>query len=61
MKKMFDTIGGVHPEVDFEKELKLWDVVIEANKQGLLKAAKDVNVGGLAIALAKWQLLEIKD
>ena len=53
MKKIFDTVAGVHPEVDFEKELKLWDTVIDANKQGLLKAAKDVNVGGLAIALAK--------
>jgi phosphoribosylformylglycinamidine synthase len=27
--------------------------VIEANKKGLLKSAKDVNVGGLAIALSK--------
>ena len=31
----------------------LWDVVIEANKEGLLLSAKDVNVGGIAIALAK--------
>ncbi|WP_375537752.1 phosphoribosylformylglycinamidine synthase subunit PurL [Arcobacter sp. LA11] len=53
MKKMFDTVAGVHPEVDFSKELNLWNTVIEANKEGLLKAAKDVNVGGLAIALAK--------
>jgi phosphoribosylformylglycinamidine synthase len=28
-------------------------LVIEANKQGLLNAAKDVNVGGLAISAAK--------
>ncbi len=53
MKKMFDKVAGVHPEVDFAKELKLWNTVIDANKEGLLKAAKDVNVGGLAIALAK--------
>lgn len=46
-------MAGIHPEVDFEKELKLWNLVIEANKQGLLNAAKDVNVGGLAISAAK--------
>ena len=50
---MYGKVAGVHPEVDFLKELALWNTVIEANKQGLLKAAKDVNVGGIAIALAK--------
>ena len=53
MKIIFDKVAGVHPEVDFSKELNLWNTVIEANNEGLLKAAKDVNVGGLAIALAK--------
>lgn len=53
MKKMYDTVAGAHPEVDFKKELTLWNTVIEANKQDLLKSAKDVNVGGIAIALAK--------
>ncbi len=53
MKKMYDQVAGTHPEVDFAKELKLWDTVIDANKKDLLKAAKDVNVGGVAIALAK--------
>jgi len=53
LKKLYGKVAGVHPEVNFEKELNLWNSVIEANKQGLLKAAKDVNVGGLAIALAK--------
>jgi len=40
-------------DIDLTKELALWDFVIEANKKGLLLAAKDVNVGGIAIALAK--------
>ncbi len=53
MKKMYNKVAGVHPEVDFEKELKLWNTVIEANKQDLLVAAKDVNVGGIAVSLAK--------
>jgi len=53
LKEIEGQIAGAHPGVDFEAELKLWDVVIEANKAGLLESAKDVNVGGIAIALAK--------
>ena len=53
LKKMYGKVAGAHPEVDFTKELNLWNLVVEANKQSLLKAAKDVNVGGIAIALAK--------
>jgi phosphoribosylformylglycinamidine synthase len=53
LKKLYGKVAGTHPEVDFAKELTLWNTVIEGNTKGLLKAAKDVNVGGLAIALAK--------
>mgnify|MGYP003624154444 CR=1 FL=1 len=53
MKKMYDKVAGVHPEVDFVKELALWDTVIDANTASLLASAKDVNVGGLAVAIAK--------
>jgi len=53
LKKFYGKIAGTHPEVDFSKELNLWNTVIVANKDNLLKAAKDVNVGGLAIALSK--------
>ncbi|RXJ86615.1 phosphoribosylformylglycinamidine synthase subunit PurL [Arcobacter sp. CECT 8985] len=53
MKKVYKEVAGTHPEVSFEKELKLWNTVIEANKQSLLESAKDVNVGGIAISLAK--------
>ncbi|WP_121627816.1 phosphoribosylformylglycinamidine synthase subunit PurL [Poseidonibacter antarcticus] len=53
MKKMYSVVAGSHPEVNYENELKLWDTVIEANKASLLESAKDVNVGGIAIALAK--------
>ncbi|MCK5111126.1 MAG: phosphoribosylformylglycinamidine synthase subunit PurL [Arcobacteraceae bacterium] len=53
LKEVEGQIGGVHPGVDFEAELMLWDIIIEANKLGLLESAKDVNVGGVAIALAK--------
>ena len=53
LKEIEGQIAGEHPGVDFEAELMLWEVIIEANKLGLLESAKDVNVGGLAIALAK--------
>ncbi len=53
MKALYnETVGNV-PECDYKKELALWNLVIEANKEGLLKSAKDVNVGGIAIALSK--------
>jgi len=53
LKELFKVTGGKLPEIDYDKELALWDLVIEANKKGLLKAAKDLNVGGLAVAAAK--------
>ncbi|RBQ28084.1 phosphoribosylformylglycinamidine synthase subunit PurL [Aliarcobacter vitoriensis] len=53
LKKLYGKVAGTHPEVDFEKELNLWNTVIEANKAKLLKSAKDVNLGGIAISLAK--------
>jgi phosphoribosylformylglycinamidine synthase len=53
MKKFYGVVGGVHPEVDFTKEMKLWDLIIKANEKGLLKSAKDIGVGGLAVSLSK--------
>ncbi|MCT7482594.1 phosphoribosylformylglycinamidine synthase subunit PurL [Aliarcobacter cryaerophilus] len=53
LKKLYGKVAGVHPKVDFEKELALWNTVIEANREKLLKSAKDVNLGGVAISLAK--------
>ncbi len=53
MKALYDTIAGSLAEIDYAAEARLWQLVIDANKAGLLKAAKDVNVGGIAIALAK--------
>ncbi|MBT4708537.1 MAG: phosphoribosylformylglycinamidine synthase subunit PurL [Campylobacteraceae bacterium] len=57
MKELYGKVAGTHPEVDFEKELKLWDTVIDANKANLLESAKDVNVGGIAIAAAKMSVV----
>ena len=53
MKELLGKVEGTLAKLDYEKELKLWELVIEANKKGLLNCAKDVNVGGIAIALAK--------
>ncbi|MCD6654798.1 MAG: phosphoribosylformylglycinamidine synthase subunit PurL [Sulfurovum sp.] len=53
IKELFGETAGSLPAVDYGAELKLWDLVIEANKKDLLKAAKDVNLGGIAIALSK--------
>ncbi|MDY0321660.1 MAG: phosphoribosylformylglycinamidine synthase subunit PurL [Arcobacteraceae bacterium] len=53
MKKFYGVVGGVHPEVDFTKEMKLWDLIIKSNEKGLLKSAKDIGVGGLAVSLSK--------
>ncbi len=53
LKELFGKVAGVLPKIDYERELKLWEFVIEGNKRGLIKAAKDVGSGGIAIALAK--------
>ncbi|NPA65473.1 MAG: phosphoribosylformylglycinamidine synthase subunit PurL [Epsilonproteobacteria bacterium] len=53
MKELCGTVAGELPEIDYAKELKLWDLVIEANKAGLLECAKDASSGGVAVALAK--------
>jgi len=49
-------VAGVHPEVDFEKELKLWDVL----KSDLIESAKDISTGGLAMAAYKWACVSDK-
>ncbi len=53
LKEIHGVVEGNMPEIDYAKELKLWDLVIEGNKKGLLECAKDASSGGVAIALAK--------
>ncbi|WP_292658758.1 AIR synthase related protein, partial [Nitratifractor sp.] len=53
MKEICGAIAGTLADIDYAAEARLWQLVIQANAAGLLEAAKDVNVGGLAIALAK--------
>jgi len=53
IKKLFGETTGSLEDIDYKAELGLWKLVIDANAKGLLKAAKDVNLGGIAIALSK--------
>lgn len=53
MKEICGVVAGVLPKIDYENELSLWELVIEANKRGFLASAKDISSGGAAIALAK--------
>jgi phosphoribosylformylglycinamidine synthase subunit PurL len=53
MKEVCGKVAGKLPEIDYKKELALWELVIEANKKSLLSAAKDCSSGGVAITLAK--------
>ncbi len=53
LKVIHNRVAGKIPKVKFKRELKLWKLLEEANKDCLIESAKDVNVGGVAIALAK--------
>ncbi len=53
IKELYGETVGKAPSLSYEKESALWDLVIEANKAGLLEAAKDVGLGGVAVSLGK--------
>ena len=53
MKKLSKKVAGKMGEISLEKELKLWNLILEANDAKLIKSSKDCSVGGMAIALAK--------
>jgi phosphoribosylformylglycinamidine synthase len=57
MKIFGDTVAGKMGELNYDTELKLWDLIINANEKRLLKTAHDVSVGGIAVALAKMSIL----
>jgi phosphoribosylformylglycinamidine synthase len=60
IKELFGETTGKLPDFDYKAELALWELVIEANKKGLLNAAKDVNLGGIAVALSKMAVVSGK-
>lgn len=53
MKVLFDCVGGELKEIDYAKELALWNLIIKANEQNLLEFANSVGIGGVAMSLAK--------
>ena len=57
MKELYNTVAGTLKEPDYTAEARLWEFVIKANKDGLLLSAKDVNIGGIAMAVAKMSAL----
>lgn len=53
VKELFGETTGTICDVEYSAELRLWELVIKANKKGLIESAKDLSMGGVAIALAK--------
>jgi phosphoribosylformylglycinamidine synthase len=53
IKELYGKTVGTLPGFDYSAELRMWQLVIDGNKAGLINAAKDVNVGGIAISLSK--------
>ena len=53
MKAILGRVSGSLPKLNFDKERALWELVICANRLGILSFANSVGVGGVAITLAK--------
>jgi phosphoribosylformylglycinamidine synthase len=49
-------LGGRPPRVDLERERQVAEIAVAASRDGLLSAAHDVSVGGLAISLVDMAL-----
>lgn len=49
-------IYGRIPAIDLQKELSLWNLILESAESSLISSAKDIGEGGLAITLAKMAL-----
>ncbi len=49
-------LGGTPPVVDLTRERQVAEIAVAASRDGLLTAAHDVSVGGLAITLAEMAL-----
>ena len=57
LKEMFGKVEGELGELNYQNELSLWELVKDANEKGIIESAKDINVGGLAVALYKMSVL----
>ncbi len=52
-KVLHDTIIDGLKEIDYNKENKLWDLILKLNDDGLLEASKECSSGGIATNIAK--------
>jgi phosphoribosylformylglycinamidine synthase len=48
--------GGIAPTADLQREMRLIDLLVSANKKALFTAAHDLSQGGLAISLVEMVL-----
>jgi len=46
-------LGGLPPKADLDRERQIAEIAVAASRDGLLTAAHDVSLGGLAITLAE--------
>jgi phosphoribosylformylglycinamidine synthase II len=60
IKELYGETCGTLESIDYTAEARLWEFVIKTNKKGLLQSAKDLSMGGIAIALAKMAALSSK-
>ncbi|MGB2840528.1 MAG: AIR synthase-related protein, partial [Actinomycetes bacterium] len=49
-------LGGLPPRVDLHRERQIAEIAVAASRDGLLTAAHDVSLGGLAVTLAEMAL-----
>ena len=60
IQEIFNKIDGKISNLSLEKELSLWSFILESNNKRLLESAKDLSMGGLAIALGKMSAVSDK-
>ncbi|RHX84272.1 phosphoribosylformylglycinamidine synthase subunit PurL [Leptospira stimsonii] len=53
LKKIQGQVNGAIPELDIKEELALCNLILSLNEKGILKSARDLSLGGIAIALSK--------
>jgi phosphoribosylformylglycinamidine synthase len=56
LKLMTGKVAGEPPKIDFEREKKLYEFILEASAEGILLSAHDLSEGGLAQALVESSL-----
>ncbi|XDD49464.1 phosphoribosylformylglycinamidine synthase subunit PurL [Leptospira sp. WS92.C1] len=53
LKKIHGQVNGAIPELDIKEESALCNLILSLNEKGILNSARDLSLGGIAIALSK--------